>query len=163
MLGPEFLLANRRATTRLGRWIAQGLQASDLVVLSGDLGAGKTFLARSIVRGLGLDSSIRVTSPTFNLMNQFETVPPVIHADLYRIADAEEVDALGIRDARSAGAILLVEWGEAYLRELGGDAILLELRTSSNGRIAHLSGHGTSAQRMTSRAIPPTLPCSQRT
>lgn len=135
-------LPTRRATTRLGRWLAAGARAGGLIVLSGDLGAGKTFLSRSIARALGVPPDVRVTSPTFTLVHHFPTSPPVVHADLYRIADPLEVDQLILREARADGAIVMVEWGEPYLRELGGDAVIVRLGLTPQGRQACLASTG---------------------
>src|SRR5579859_1919681 len=117
-------LENRRDTTRLGSAIARQLRPGDLVVLSGDLGAGKTFLARAIARALGVGARDRVTSPTFTLIHEHETSKgTLLHVDLYRLLDspvslATEVARLGLRERRRDGAILVVEWGERAVSEL---------------------------------------------
>ncbi|MDP9148972.1 MAG: tRNA (adenosine(37)-N6)-threonylcarbamoyltransferase complex ATPase subunit type 1 TsaE, partial [Myxococcota bacterium] len=106
-------LRSRRDTRRLGAAIARALEAGDLVVLSGDLGAGKTFLVRAIARAFGVGE--RVTSPTFALVQEY--VAPrgtLVHADLYRLRVPErglatEVARLGLREKRREGAFLLVE------------------------------------------------------
>lgn len=150
-------LLTRRDTTRLGRWLGEGAEAGDLVVLSGDLGAGKTFLARAMARTMGVAPDVRVTSPTFTLVHHFATNPPLLHADLYRIADPSEVDHLILREARADGAVLMVEWGEPYLRELGGDALLVRLDLSDTGRRATLAGTGPRSQRWLERHLPDKL------
>jgi tRNA threonylcarbamoyladenosine biosynthesis protein TsaE len=117
-------LRTRRDTRRLGAAIARVLAPGDLVVLSGALGAGKTFLVRAVLHVLGVSG--RVTSPTFTLMQEYATPRGlVVHADLYRLLAAPatlraEVARLGLRDLRGEGAILLVEWGEDALEALGG-------------------------------------------
>jgi len=147
-------LLTRRDTTRLGTWLGMGAQGGDLVVLSGDLGAGKTFLARAMARSLGVPVDVRVTSPTFTLVHHFPTTPPLLHADLYRIGDPSEVDQLILREARADNAILMVEWGEPYLRELGGDALIVRLDLSSRGRTARLASTGPRSLRWLSRPLP---------
>jgi len=127
-------LPNRRATLALARRLAQALVPSDLVVLVGGLGAGKTFLARGLLRALGVPEEIAVPSPTFTLENEYGPEEgarlPVIHADLYRLLGGDleaELAGLGLRDRRSAGAALLVEWGEDAFSPLGGDGLLVHL------------------------------------
>lgn len=136
-------LPTRRVTVRLGRCIAELVEPADLVVLSGDLGAGKTFLARSIARGLGIPRHVRVTSPTFTLVHLYSARLPLAHADLYRAENAHAVDDLGLRELRADGAVLVVEWGEPYVRELGGDALVVKLEFAPVGRTAWLIETGS--------------------
>lgn len=99
------------ATTRFGAQLAATLRPGDIVSLEGDLGAGKTALARAIIRALAADADLEVPSPTFAIIQPYDTkAGPVLHADLYRLADASEVDELGLLD--DAQAIVLVEWAE---------------------------------------------------
>ncbi|KRA43168.1 tRNA (adenosine(37)-N6)-threonylcarbamoyltransferase complex ATPase subunit type 1 TsaE [Devosia sp. Root635] len=103
------LLADDAATEALGVELAEALKPGDLVVLEGDLGAGKTALARAIIRALAGDPLLEVPSPTFALVQPYETAKgPVLHADLYRLGDPREVDELGLTD--NPEAIVLVEW-----------------------------------------------------
>ena len=105
------LLADDAATTALGAELAATLRPGDLVILDGDLGAGKTALARAIIRTLAGDPGLDVPSPTFALVQPYETPRgSVLHADLYRLGDPREVDELGLLD--NAEAIVLVEWAE---------------------------------------------------
>lgn len=110
---------------RLGRAIGAVLEAGDLVLLSGGLGAGKTFLARSVARAFGVRG--RVASPTFSLVHEYETgAGRLLHVDLYRLLEtsvplADEIQRLGLREQRAEGAVLLVEWGESGAGSLGGD------------------------------------------
>ena len=120
-------LRTRRDTLRLARRMALSLSPGDLVVLTGELGAGKTFLVRGICRALGLSERIRVTSPTFTLVHEFETSPPLLHADLYRLEKTADVRQLGLRSRRDEGWALLVEWGEPFIAELGGDALVITI------------------------------------
>ena len=137
-------LRSRRDTQRLGAAVARALDGGDLVVLSGDLGAGKTFLVRAVARALGVKGA--VTSPTFTLVQEYATPrAPVVHADLYRVLGtglAAEVARLGLRERRGEGAILLVEWGEGAVAALGGEPALvvsLAIR-GAHERAATLSG-----------------------
>ena len=142
-------LASRRDTTRLGARIAKTLAAGDLVLLAGDLGAGKTFLARSIARTLGVPTETAIASPTFTLVQEYVTPRGVLlHCDLYRLRDdadraktAVEIRRLGLAERRAEGAIVVVEWGDGYEHELGGDAALeVTLAIDGGGRTASLRG-----------------------
>jgi tRNA threonylcarbamoyladenosine biosynthesis protein TsaE len=120
-------LATRRDTTRLGARVADALEPGDLVVLSGDLGAGKTFLARAIARKLGVPAGEAIASPTFTLVQEYDTPRGVLlHVDLYRLRDQDagktrdDVRRLGIAERRDEGAIAVVEWGDGFEADLGG-------------------------------------------
>ena len=91
MSGIAFELPTKQATQALAQRIAPHLVASDLVVLDGPLGSGKTFFTRALCRALGLPRSLRVPSPTFTLVHEHETRPPLSHADLYRLSTPAEV------------------------------------------------------------------------
>jgi tRNA threonylcarbamoyladenosine biosynthesis protein TsaE len=126
--------------------MARVLIAGDLVLLDGDLGAGKTFLARAILSALGVTA--RVTSPTFVLANEYATPRGAfVHADLYRLLDGgasleAEVARLGLYERRREGAVVLVEWGAPAVSALGGEPSLV-VSLSIEGptaRVATLSG-----------------------
>lgn len=123
----DVLLPTRRATTRLAAKLAPLLRPGDLLVLSGELGAGKTFFVRALCRALGLPHSVAVTSPTFALVVEHDTRPPLAHADVYRLSSAKEVQALGLDHQRDEGRLVVVEWGEPHVAVLGGDALILTL------------------------------------
>jgi tRNA threonylcarbamoyladenosine biosynthesis protein TsaE len=133
-------LPDRAATRALAAKVAPLLASGDLVVLSGPLGSGKTFFARALCRALGLPARVRVPSPTFTLVHEHDTNPPVSHADLYRLRDERDVMGLGLDAQRDDGRVLLVEWGEPYIALLGGDALVVEL--SSDPRRASLRSTG---------------------
>jgi tRNA threonylcarbamoyladenosine biosynthesis protein TsaE len=140
------ILGTRRDTQHLGRSIAKKLQPGDLVLLTGPLGAGKTFLARAIARGMGVPESVPVTSPTFTLVQEYETPRgTLLHVDLYRLLESPklrtEVERLGLRERRVEGCIALVEWGRDAVGWMGGDpALVVELAMKTRGREAALSG-----------------------
>lgn len=117
------------ATTALAGHLAPLLVAGDLVILSGALGAGKTFFARALCVALGIDAR-RVTSPTFSLVHEYRGRLPIAHADLYRLGAEAELEPLGLNEMRDEGRVLLVEWGEPFALALGGDALLLSLALS---------------------------------
>src|SRR3982750_827652 len=101
-----FDLPTRRATQKLAQAIAPTLAPSDLLVLTGPLGSGKTFFVRALCRALGLPQSERVASPTFTLIHEHDTHPPLSHADLYRLQGDEQVRQLGLESQRDDGRVL---------------------------------------------------------
>jgi tRNA threonylcarbamoyladenosine biosynthesis protein TsaE len=123
----SILLPDPRATRALAARVAPLLARGDLVILHGPLGSGKTFFARALCRALGLPAHVRVPSPTFTLVHEHPTEPPISHADLYRLRDGADVQRLGLDAQRDDGRVLLVEWGEPYIDLLGGDALVVEL------------------------------------
>jgi tRNA threonylcarbamoyladenosine biosynthesis protein TsaE len=138
-------LATRRDTTRLGDAIADALSPGDLVLLSGELGAGKTFLARAIARRLGVPRDVAIASPTFTLVQEYETKRGLLlHADLYRLRDTRdprsEIRRLGLEERRAEGAIVLVEWGDALDDVLGAPSLRVALSIGGNARTATLEG-----------------------
>src|SRR5262245_58590357 len=133
-------LGDETATAELGARIAKGLQPGDAVLLKGELGAGKTTLARAILEGLGTEG--HVPSPTFTLVQAYETERlAVCHFDLYRIESPRELEELGMEDALDQGAAL-VEWPErGFPRRLQGDALTITLtQRDANTREAHIAG-----------------------
>src|SRR5690606_19901302 len=111
---PEIALPSEEATVRLAQLVAPLLRAGDLLVLTGGLGAGKTYFAGALCHALGLDDDEPVTSPTFALVCEYDLSPVVLHADLYRLEDERDVFDLGLWERREGGALLLVEWGRSF-------------------------------------------------
>ncbi len=134
----ELALPTRRATTRLAGLLADLLEVGDLLLLSGNLGVGKTFFARALLRRLGVGFDTRVTSPSFALVHDYEGRLPILHVDLYRLSSPEQVEQLGLRERR-ADALLVVEWGSDYRAALGAGSIELEIDWAQSGRSARLS------------------------
>ncbi|TIS69796.1 MAG: tRNA (adenosine(37)-N6)-threonylcarbamoyltransferase complex ATPase subunit type 1 TsaE, partial [Mesorhizobium sp.] len=89
-------LADEAATARLGEDLAMALRPGDAIALKGDLGAGKSTLARALIRALADDAGLEVPSPTFTLVQSYETRVPVHHFDLYRLSSPDELDELGL-------------------------------------------------------------------
>lgn len=134
----DFPLAGLAATQALGARIAAGLQAGDAVALEGDLGAGKTTLARAILEGLGVTED--VPSPTFTLVQQYETPKLAVrHYDFYRIEEPSEVNELGLDEALDEGAVL-IEWPERAPNRIPADALHIYLSIAGAGRMAHVEG-----------------------
>jgi len=109
------------ATERLGEALAAGLQAGDVIVLTGPLGAGKTRLVAGLARGLGAGG--RVRSPSFTLLNEYRGRLPLHHLDLYRLEGAE-AEGLGLEELVEDG-VLVAEWGERLPGWLRADALTL--------------------------------------
>ncbi|MGN6514452.1 MAG: tRNA (adenosine(37)-N6)-threonylcarbamoyltransferase complex ATPase subunit type 1 TsaE [Rhizomicrobium sp.] len=135
----DFPLAGLPGTQTLGARIAAGLQVGDAVALEGDLGAGKTTLARAILESLGVTED--VPSPTFTLVQQYETPRlPVRHYDFYRIEEPSELNELGLDEALDEGAAL-IEWPETAPNAIPPDALHIKLTiTGDRSRNAHIEG-----------------------
>jgi tRNA threonylcarbamoyladenosine biosynthesis protein TsaE len=144
-------LPTRRATKRLGRALARALEPGDAIILSGALGAGKTFLVRALCRALGLDDRVRVVSPTFTLIRELPTIPPVAHADLYRLTSPDDAHQLGLFELRERGVVLLVEWGEAHAEALGPDRLVLGIELGP--RRARLLANGPRSEALRASVI----------
>jgi tRNA threonylcarbamoyladenosine biosynthesis protein TsaE len=138
MAGKIVEIPDMTATIALGADVARALKAGDAVALEGDLGAGKTALARAILQALGVTED--VPSPTFTLVQRYETPRLIVsHFDLYRIKTESELDELGFDDALDEGAAL-IEWPERAPHRIPDDALHILLSLDGSGRRAVLSG-----------------------
>ncbi len=114
-------------TCAIATAIAPLVRPGDVIVLSGEMGAGKTAFARGFADGLGVAADDHVASPTFNLVHVHESGRlPLHHADLHRLASTGEVADLGLRESADLGAVVLVEWGDMAADVLG-DHLVVEL------------------------------------
>jgi tRNA threonylcarbamoyladenosine biosynthesis protein TsaE len=156
---PWLELPTRRATRELGRALARALEPGDAVILSGALGAGKTFLVRAVCRSLGLGAGVRVVSPTFTLIRELDTVPPIAHADLYRLTRPEEARELGLAELRERGMVLLVEWGEPHAEALGPDRLTLAIQLTP--RRARLDADGPRSEALRQSVLAALVPDSR--
>lgn len=148
----QVILPDVAATRRLGVVLASWFGAGDVVTLSGDLGSGKTELARAIIHAVAGSDDIEVPSPTFPIVITYDfTRGRVVHADLYRIVEDEELDEIGW-DEIGDDALLLVEWADragARLSESRVDVLLaLAPDIGPDARICVLTGHGALAERL---------------
>jgi tRNA threonylcarbamoyladenosine biosynthesis protein TsaE len=138
----ELTLPTAADTEALGAWIGARLDAGDVVLLSGPLGAGKTVLARGIGRGLGVAGP--VTSPTFVIAREHAPAPggrgvPLVHVDAYRLGGRAELDDLDL-DTDLTAAAVVVEWGEGLAGGLAARYLLVRLtRRDDDSRLAQLS------------------------
>jgi len=127
-------LANETDTLQFGHQLARQLRGGCVVHLHGELGAGKTTLVRGILQGLGHQG--RVKSPTYTLVETYELGGLTIcHFDLYRLADPEELEFMGIRDYFSGQTIVLIEWPERGQRLLPAADIDINLAYQGEGRL----------------------------
>lgn len=132
-------LADDEATRQFGEDVAAILAPGDVILLSGDLGMGKTALARAIVRALADDDALDVPSPTFTLVQHYAARLPVHHFDLYRLTSPDELEELGLSEALADG-VALVEWPERAAGALPADAASIALTEAGDGRDAEIVG-----------------------
>lgn len=131
-------LPDEDASARLGVWLAAHMQGGETLLLQGPIGAGKSHLARALIRAR-LGRWEDVPSPTFTLVQVYEADVEIWHADLYRLTHPDEVVELGLDDA-FARAICLVEWPDRLGAVLPERAVLVDLRAEGDGRIAVITG-----------------------
>ncbi|MGH6861148.1 MAG: tRNA (adenosine(37)-N6)-threonylcarbamoyltransferase complex ATPase subunit type 1 TsaE [Phyllobacterium sp.] len=135
-------------TERLGQDLSLALQKGDLIALSGDLGAGKSTLARGLIRTIAGDDAYEVPSPTFTLVQSYPDLRlPVSHVDLYRLSSAHEVDELGLDEALEDG-IVLVEWPERGEGALPAAKVQVTLEIDGDGRKAVIESAGATMARI---------------
>jgi tRNA threonylcarbamoyladenosine biosynthesis protein TsaE len=136
----SFFLPDEAATERLGATLASRLRPRDVVALQGGLGVGKTTLARAILRAASGDPTLIVPSPTFTLVEVYDTSMGVFwHFDLYRLEEPEQVFELGWEEARADG-MALVEWAERLGTLLPRERLTVTLAMEGDGRRADLDG-----------------------
>lgn len=120
----SFETHSEEETVELGRKIARDLPKRAVVLLIGNLGAGKTTLAKGIISGLGAAEPEEVASPTFTLIHEYGRV---LHIDLYRLDTAAQVATLGLDEIFDRDAIVLIEWGEKFRELMPRDRIEITL------------------------------------
>jgi tRNA threonylcarbamoyladenosine biosynthesis protein TsaE len=122
--------ASEEETIALGERIARELPSRRVVLLIGNLGAGKTTLAKGIVSGLGAAPPEEVSSPTFTLIHEYGCEGRVYHVDLYRLDEPREVANLGLEELFDREAIVLVEWGERFPQLLPSERTEIRIRAT---------------------------------
>ena len=153
----ELRLPGALDSEALGAALGQGVPWSNTraicLFLSGDLGAGKTTVARGLLRALGVEIAVR--SPTYTLVESYELAGRrVLHLDLYRLGGAAELGTLGLRDELDPGVLLMVEWPERAESALPSPDLRVELRHDGEGRLARLKAGTDLGAQWLSRTVP---------
>jgi tRNA threonylcarbamoyladenosine biosynthesis protein TsaE len=125
----ECITKSPEETRELGKKIGQGLKGGEVVLLHGDLGAGKTLLTKGIAQGLGASSKTAVVSPTFTLVNVYQARLDIVHVDLYRL-DSDEVYELGLEDYMDPEHVMVVEWAEKAPGFFSGEVLDITILTA---------------------------------
>jgi len=128
----EFITQSAEETIAMGRRLAERLNAPVVVLLWGELGAGKTTLTKGVISGLGASKEEDVTSPTFTLVHVFHNRGKVYHVDLYRVEDFHDLETLALEDVFSEPAVVIVEWPERLTLRTDWPAVHV--------RLEHLEG-----------------------
>lgn len=134
-------------TREVGEAMSASLRARDAVVLTGELGAGKTTFVQGVARGLGIED--QVSSPTFTLVKEYRGILDIAHVDVYRLERVQDVVDLGLDELGDGEGVLLVEWGDAVEDLLPDERLRVELTTEdlvSDARRLRVSALGVSWQ-----------------
>ncbi|WP_419907126.1 tRNA (adenosine(37)-N6)-threonylcarbamoyltransferase complex ATPase subunit type 1 TsaE [Hoeflea sp.] len=144
----EITLEDERATQRLGQDLALALKPGDCLALQGDLGAGKSTLARALIRTVAADPALDVPSPTFTIVQSYDLCIRIAHYDLYRITGPDELVELGLDEALDDGAVL-IEWPENAAEALPSDAVHIAIsEQGGDARQIRISGPDPALQRI---------------
>lgn len=149
----RIVTADETQTQAVGMALGRLIIQPALILLKGDLGAGKTVLARGIARGLGIGDEVPITSPTFTLMNHYQARMDLYHFDLYRLSDPDELVEIGFDDFAHGEAVALVEWPEKLESE-DVKGLWVELfRADENRREILMTARGNRYERLLSELI----------
>jgi tRNA threonylcarbamoyladenosine biosynthesis protein TsaE len=136
----EWVTHSAEETIRAGREIGGKLKAPALLLLRGELGAGKTTLTKGLVTGLGAAREEEVTSPTFTLVHNYHNGVRVYHIDLYRVSGFRDFETLGVEDLFAQPAIVIIEWPEKAALSTGWPILEIDLEhVDENSRRIHIS------------------------
>ena len=135
----EFITNSERETESLGERLARKLPDGAVVAMYGDLGAGKTAFVRGMARGMGID--MRVSSPTFTIVNEYLGARELFHFDMYRLGSADELFDIGWEDYLGRGGVCVVEWSENVAEAFDGSEIKVEItKLSETSRKIEIEG-----------------------
>jgi tRNA threonylcarbamoyladenosine biosynthesis protein TsaE len=141
----SLILQDVAATEKLGSVLANVLQDGTLILLQGDLGVGKTSLVRGVLRQLGHTAAVK--SPTYTLLEEYSLAgKEIIHFDLYRLSDPEELDLIGIRDYFNGKACCFVEWPDRGKGYLPPEDLVIRISHRASGREARLTAASDSGR-----------------
>lgn len=135
---------NESELIALGQAIGSRLQAGDVLVLSGDLGTGKTTLTKGLAKGLGISQMIK--SPTYTIVREYEGRLPLYHLDVYRIGD--DPDSIDLDDFLYGDGVTVIEWGELLGSGLLSDYLTIRLAKAGEGRELTFTAHGERSQQL---------------
>ena len=139
----KFTTSSVAETAAIASAIAREVRQRDVLLLTGELGAGKTTFTKALCAALGVVDA--VTSPTFTLVHRYEGSSLVVwHADLYRLERTGELDDLGLDDARLAGGVLIVEWGDLVPRAFPEALVIDFVHAGDDARSITVSWRGSS-------------------
>ena len=138
----EYLVKSIEDTQKLAKFLAKFLEEEDVILLDGDLGAGKTTFTQSLAKALGIEEV--VNSPTFSIVNEYEFNKGVLyHFDLYRIEEAEELFDIGFEEYFSKEGIIVIEWAEKFINEIPQPWLKIYItKEDENSRIFKITGIG---------------------
>ena len=134
-----YISNSEKETELIGQRFAENLPGGTVVAMYGDLGAGKTAFVRGMAKGMGLDC--RVSSPTFTIVNEYLGKRELIHFDMYRLSDADELFDIGWEDYLDRGGVCAVEWSENVPEAFDGSEIRVSIeKCSDNARKITIEG-----------------------
>lgn len=123
-----YTVASEQEMIELGEKLAQRLRPGDVVLLNGELGAGKTTLVKGLVKGLSIASPEEVTSPAFTLIHEYGDPPCVYHVDLYRLDTQQELESIGLEDyLERKDGICVIEWADKFPGYFPNDAVRIDI------------------------------------
>lgn len=140
---------NEEELIGLGQTIGQRLQAGDVLILTGELGAGKTTLTKGIARGLEIDQMIK--SPTYTIVREYEGRLPLYHLDVYRIGD--DADSIDLDDFLYGGGVTVIEWGELLIASLFDDCLRIMIEKEGDGRRLFFEAQGKRSQTLVEELV----------
>lgn len=148
-------LADEAATLAFGQQLATLFGCQGLITLQGNLGGGKTTLCRGIIQALGHKGKVK--SPTYTLVEPYELDQHqhVMHYDLYRLSDPDELEFLGVRDFLDASTLTLIEWPERAGSLLPPADLALELEVQESGRLLHWTAHTARGRSIATQLLQP--------